>query len=476
MPSEWQTHLTWKALMPPSPASPNSFQRRLWVTLVSIAAYIILLRLSVPASAAPLQGSVHPNLFYLGAAPIFQAFFLIELLAFFVPPFSRWKRSGSTGRNKLNLSALILTPFFSALQGCDAVNVLENLRALDQAPLDGPCNPFFSFKLMAYFLLGTFVLYGLLHVVTRYGLANGFILYLFLSFLALNIHWYVYSTHWERQVEMTFDEKMNLIYILMAVGLLLLWTFKTLRSPRNPIRRFFWDRPSVTYLVGGSRVQSSSSPIPQTLNEGSSVIIFQGVMLVWGAAGANILNFISGRYFSIFTTVDLTIFSIVFWFLFTSKFWRESQLEGRASLPDGGQRATAYFLFWLCLDWVSLSRGHISEAFSLWGGPASYLLNAVLNFTSWFVIFILGRELYENILHGFRQRDRECLVEMDNVEMAQLWAAQFKEAGIPHHIEGLRYRQITQFFSPYVKMRVWVSTDFRKAALQIMDKEHLKQI
>jgi hypothetical protein len=65
---------------------------------------------------------------------------------------------------------------------------------------------------------------------------------------------------------------------------------------------------------------------------------------------------------------------------------------------------------------------------------------------------------------------------MDNVEMAQLFSAQFKEAGIPFHIEGLRYRQVTQFFAPYVKMKVFVAPPYKPEALRIMDLEHLRQV
>ena len=89
---------------------------------------------------------------------------------------------------------------------------------------------------------------------------------------------------------------------------------------------------------------------------------------------------------------------------------------------------------------------------------------------------ILGIEIYEKWQFEQRSIQKVCLAEMDNVELVQLWVAQLEEANLSFHVEGLRYRQLTQFFAPYLKMRLFVDESQAQDAVSIIRLEEVKQI
>jgi hypothetical protein len=89
---------------------------------------------------------------------------------------------------------------------------------------------------------------------------------------------------------------------------------------------------------------------------------------------------------------------------------------------------------------------------------------------------ILGLELIEKWKFERKATQSVFLAEMDNVEMVQLWFCQLEEANITFHVEGLRYRQLTQFFAPYLKIRLFVDERNAEEAANIIRLEEVKQI
>jgi hypothetical protein len=270
---------------------------------------------------------------------------------------------------------------------------------------------------------------------------------------------------------------MNLFYITVGLFIIGIAILKNIKSPNNILNKYFWGRPSFTYANDHKQYSVLVSPLPQTTIDGLGII--HDLLLV--TFGNFILHFqpdnLNSHWWqNLPQQIDFIISSVALWLVFTSAFWIHQRLDGRILSVSTNNRSRDYFLFWFLLGAFSVFRQDIFE----WAIPSNYGLQLIsfhlTDFLGWFIMILLGRELYENILHNRMNEDRECLLEMDNVEMAQLWSAQFKEACIPFHIEGLRYRQITQIFAPYLKMRVWVAPQHKEDALRIMDLENLKQV
>jgi hypothetical protein len=91
-------------------------------------------------------------------------------------------------------------------------------------------------------------------------------------------------------------------------------------------------------------------------------------------------------------------------------------------------------------------------------------------------IVILGIEIIEKLKFDHKVNQYVCLAEMDNVELVQLWIAQLEEANIPFHVEGLRYRQITQFFAPFLKMMLFVDERHAEEVMNTIRLEDVQQI
>jgi hypothetical protein len=462
-----------------STPSLTPFQRRLLVTFGIVALYEVVCRF--PFIRIETTGIIQPNklqFFALGLMPIISGFTFIEILSFFIPPLSAWRRSGTNGRHKLTQWALIASFVAACLHGFEISHISGGLQIFEPAVLPGCSSTIQHLTVTSILVAGAFVLYCFILVLNKYGLTNGFVVVFFLSEstgLITNIIGSIKAFFCGPFPEITFDLKMNLFYLAIGFIIIISSIIKTIHSPKNPFRKYFWDRPTATYLIRNVNLSTETSPMPQTLNNGFGIFYMEALYL----SAYNSLNVVKeylGYLQSTYQLIDLLILSVFLWFLFTGTYWKTLQLEGRAHLPSKTKRSCDYFLFWLAIGCVLVFQTQIYDLIGFPNYQFRDSLHLIFDFTEWFVLIILGRELYENIKHYRENSTRECLLEMDNVEMAQLWTAQFKEANIPLHIEGLRYRQITQFFAPYLKMRVWVTPQYKEEALKIMDLDNLKQV
>jgi hypothetical protein len=173
--------------------------------------------------------------------------------------------------------------------------------------------------------------------------------------------------------------------------------------------------------------------------------------------------------------IDLGVTSYLLWLLFTNTYWVDHHLEGRATwLPDR-DKLKPYFIYWLAMSslGVLIIDSNLFFHIPLSFGKLSHIfLDPVFILTT----VILGMEILEKLKFDHEVIRCVCLAEMDNVEMVQLWVAQLEEAHINFHVEGLRYRQITQFFRPFIKMRFFVDERNAEEAANIMRFEEVKQI
>ena len=459
--------------------SLTPFQRRLLVTFGIIALYEVVCRF--PFIRIETTGVIQPNelqFFALGLMPIISGFTFIEILSFFIPPLSAWRRSGTYGRHKITQWALIASFVAACLHGFEISHISGGLQIFEPAVLPRYSSTIQHLTVTSILVAGAFVLYCFILVLNKYGLTNGFILFFFLTG-SVGIIQALFRVTLDPFIKIfdliNFDEKMNFFYISLFGVIITFWTIQTIRSPKNLLRKYFWDRPSVTFITDNRQLSTETSPLPQTLSNGFG--LFTTLLLYLSFYKVIPFDFDTASLtVSIFQTVDFLVFSLFLWLLFTGSYWKTSHLEGRARLSPKSERTSSYFVVWALIGCFTILLNPVLATFSTIPSFFLFTFSNLFDITNCFSLIILGRELYENIKHYRENSTRECLLEMDNVEMAQLWTAQFKEANIPFHIEGLRYRQITQFFAPYLKMRVWVAPQYKEEALKIMDLDNLKQV
>lgn len=128
----------------------------------------------VPAPHAPIF-----HLMTLGLKPMFGAFMIIELLSCVLPPLTRFRRQGVSGRRRLNLMAISLALLIATLQGYAGSNyLLANPDSQVTLPGDdvysSAAETQFTLMVIGTLLGGTVLATGLAYGITRLGVANGF--------------------------------------------------------------------------------------------------------------------------------------------------------------------------------------------------------------------------------------------------------------------------------------------------------------
>jgi hypothetical protein len=273
----------------------------------------------------------------------------------------------------------------------------------------------------------------------------------------------------------TLDEKMDAIYFLLAlvgVGFII---FRKRRKILDYFRRFLLQRPCIIYRAQEKFYSVKTSSVPQTITGGLGVLpaIFQLIWFHFGVSSSD--GKLRDLVWSSAGTVDLILTSCLLWLLFTNTYWVNHHLEGRAEwLPDR-KSLRPYFIFWLI----------ISALANFFNEPVYYFNSSVALSRLWVIVLdpffillmvILGVEMVEKWKFDQTSEPKVCIAEMENVEMVQLWVSQLEEANIPFHVEGLRYRQITQFFAPYLKMRLFVGERNAEETANIIHLGEVQQI
>jgi len=466
------------------PAHLTTLQRYLFTALL-IAFYITLSRLSIytiPTSLPSMNTNANHSiyLFAIGLTPFFNGFVLVELLSFVLPPLSLWRQRGLAGRIHLNTASLVVSFVLVAKQAWSNfgwLSVSNSVVTSNLIPYSGMGQ---RFQAALWLILGSVIAYSLAKATSRFGILNGFLVYLFIKHVVNMSRSFldIYSDFTQQgNFEMSFDEKMNVVFVLIALLGLVTLSAKILPRVKAWFIQYTWLRPTLIYKSPNAQYAIAGSPLPQTLSLGLNVTLYgvwliQYVLLKHLDYGVPHLKWLE-RSASI---ADYFVIALILGWLFTRPFWVDHQLEGRANWSTGRLDSLKYFRFWIAVGvGTKLYEEFFKNIpFQLWSSNSH--IAAMLHPIRWFTLIILGREIYENLIFIRQKQNLICLAEMDNVSMVQLWTAQFDRLKIKHHMEGLRYRQITQFFAPYVKIRVWVEASQAKKALRVMSLDRLKQV
>jgi len=466
-------------------------QQRYAVTIGAVLLYYLLSYIPLchysEAYTFP-KGHSTIDLFALGLSPIFSGFMLVEIISFLIYPFNRWRTQGMIGRKKINFAQLVLMIIVAGFQGWSTCSLYSTFDSSNPLVIFGITGSAAQIILCVCLVDGVLILYLLASSVTRFGMVNGFIVFLFVCPLVRKTFALIDGIQTDLRLNKldasypdltaglhfsTFDEKMNFIYFLFAivgVGFILI-------QKRKKILDFIYQnllrRPVVTYQDQENSYQVKTSPIPQTITGGLGFIPFSIIMFGNGISSMDPTwkqMSMSGA-----AMIDLILFSFLFWFLLTNRYWIDHHLEDRATWIFDRAKLKPYFVFWLV---VTAINAFLSYSFIFSHFPKTLTKLGEIFLEPIFILstLILGIEIVEKWKFEQKAGQNVCLAEMDNVEMVQLWVAQLEEANISFHVEGLRYRQLTQFFAPYIKMRLFVDERQAMEAANIIRLEEVKQL
>jgi hypothetical protein len=427
-------------------------------------------------------------LFGLGLTPLYGGFVFVEIISFLINPFKKWRTQGMAGRVKIHRVQLILMILVAIFQGWGMGQFVNSYSADHPLAIFGISGLPAQIILCSCLVDGVMILYLLASNVTRFGLVNGFIIFLFVWPLVSKTVGLIKAI----QTDLfkmgasfpglpagihfsNFDEKMNFIYfifIIVGIGFVL---FRKRNKILDIVYKYVLRNPVVTYQAGEKSYQVKTSPIPQTIT-GRLGILLVILQMIWFRKGIssddgilrNVLWFSADM-------IDLGLTSYLLWLLFTNGYWVNHRLEGRASWIPNRDKLKPYFIFWL-----------VMSAFGVWVNEFSlfFHLPPTIEKMSHFVLepifilmtVILGIEIIEKLKFDNKVNRYVCLTEIDNVELVQLWVAQLEEANVSFHVEGLRYRQITQIFAPFLKMRLFVDERHTEEAGNIIRLQNVQQI
>lgn len=468
-------------------------QQRYAVTIGAVLLYYLLSFVTLfyyPDHLSLYERRPTIGLFALGLSPIYGGFVLVEIISYVIQPFKKWRTQGIEGRKKIHRVQLALMICMAAFQGWGTGHLVNSQDPNYSLAIFGTSGLLSQIILCAGLTVGVLIFYAIASGVTRFGLFNGFILFFFIRPLiakAIALTKEIQSdlrlyqlgvTHPDLTFGIHFsslDQKMDIIYFLLAmigIGFLI---FQSRKKIMDFINYYLLRRPVVNYQAQEKTYQVKASPVPQTITGGIGFLLLI-VQLVWFRNGISssdeiwrILIWVGADM------IDLVVTSYLLWLLFTNSYWINYHLESRATWVPDRTKLKPYFYFWLV---VSTLAGFLNESFSFSNSSLVLWNLGKIVFEPIFILttVILGLELIEKWKFERKATQSVFLAEMDNVEMVQLWFCQLEEANITFHAEGLRYRQLTQFFAPYLKMRLFVDERNAEEAANIIRLEEVKQI
>jgi|GEM_PF-1999280 hypothetical protein len=468
-------------------------QQRLALTIGAILFYYLLSLIPLyhyPEVSFSNMSNPTIGLFALGLAPIYSGFVIVEIISFLINPLKKWRTQGMAGRVKIHRVQLVLVILIAIFQGWGTGQLINSYSSDHPLAILGITGLPAQIILCSCLVDGVLIAYLLASNVTQFGLVNGFILFLFARHLVSKMTGLFKGIQMDLRLFKTngyflgiptdfhfsnFDEKMNFIYflfIIVGIGFVL---FQKRNRILDLIYKYLLRNPIVTYQAKEKSYQVKTSPIPQTTMGGFGILTMI-LQLVWFhngiLSGDGILRNVLWVGAEV---IDLGVTSYLFWLLYTNTYWVDYHLEGRAAWVPNRDKLKPYFVFWLVLSVFGIFVNESSLFFHL-SFTIEKVSQIVLEPVFILTIVILGIEIIEKLKFDHKVNQYVCLAEMDNVELVQLWVAQLEEANIPFHVEGLRYRQITQFFAPFLKMMLFVDERHAEEVMNTIRLEDVQQI
>ncbi len=428
--------------------------RSLLFSVVAITVYWALGRIPNPFLTAEamsfLYGSRAPDgfsrasfgPFVLGIGPALSGFFLVELLSFFLPPFSRWRKLGFAGRARLNYASVALSFLVAIATTYFLVRQMISMSPGGNAFLDGSLAN--TLGCGAFFLGGFALVFLGANLLTVWGLGNGFgLLLLAGAFIrvgeAAARQYYAGGAFLPGK---RFDAWADVWPLLLS--LVILAFFYTYLFRRRMVSAT-GDR--------GNELSMEISPVHQGLLAWSfawQLAALFGSLALMGVVKIPIGDGL-GRFYTFFVFF-LVSNLFLYWIDFSPK-RLENAAFGRVKLAPGASRV---MLETALLSFIVIAALELLAFLPHPAGRGQSVLSKAFDVGSLVLIFILAQDLWRNFKFLRDVKEFELLGEFDNPHLLSVVRATALADGRPVYLKGHTYRQLMGFFQPLVKMHAYV--------------------
>ncbi len=435
--------------------------RSLALTLAAMVAYWMAARLPNPFLSAEAMQAIYENGFFtserasgfgpfvLGLGPALSGFFLVEVLSFFLPPLSRWRKEGWAGRSRLNLMSLGFTIFLALVTATFIVRQMQGISSGTTGLMDGTLAS--SLGSGAFFVSGFALLFMLATLLTPYGLGNGFGLILLAGAIARlweSVRYWLLSKA-EVASAGLMDRVTPVLLSLLLVGLFYLWISR---------------KRAITVEKAGRMLSFELSPLMQGFFAWSLAWQFTSLMHSLDLLLQFKLN-LKLDHSSAFTRYGLflsffALFSVLFYWMAFSSRRILNNTAGQITIPSLekvrlGKLALAAFAGVALFE---LAR-HLPHPLV----SSESMLAQAFDFGSLVAVYVFGKDIWQNFVFLRSVKDPVCLGELDNIHLAALARAEGEAAGEIVYLKGFEYRRLLSFFQPLQKVRVYTSAGFASA-------------
>lgn len=381
--------------------------------------------------------------------PLANGFLLTELLSF-LPPARRWRHGGVEGRARLGRVALAWCLVLAVVQAAVLATLLEPMTNGYGEPLVP--EPGLRFRLLAVVTMigGTAALYGLGWVISQRGIGNGFCWLGLLGTAQYEVQ------GWRAKAGDPTEILFGTLWMVPVVAFLV-WFLR--RGPGV----------ATTAAVGGT-VKTRLPELPQG--------VVPVTAAVWAVAGARRvvarlhLLHVAGPplLFSVIGTAVLIPALSALGFLFFGNARRVAANLSPAAAVDPAVRAILRRQ--LARTTAYLIAAELALALVVHFIPAAPVLS--LGLLAAFVAFAL--DLRDELRFLRRHGRRAHVLQLDNVHLASFLAALLSARGIDTLPRAHRYRGLSYFLDPLVKIDLLVPADRAAEAGEILATQELRVV
>ncbi|MCG8457085.1 MAG: SecY family transport protein, partial [Holophagales bacterium] len=429
---------------PAAPEKPTNVVGRVVNTVLRLAVYVALGRLSVPIltryELANPEDLRSVSIVALGVVPFVTGFLLVELFSLLTPWGRRVREEGFRGREKLSRWAMGCSVIVCMVQGLGVVYAMERLVTPSGLPLIADPGIVTRVLGVGTLVAGSTALYFLCGRITVDGIGNGFCLV-----FAVDLVYGAGRSFFFLRSESGSPESLAIqLIVVLAVAAL----FVGLLRRRGE------------YFLSGGEQDSPRSSRPRS----RLPALPQGIVPVAWAYGLLSLPTLLGQLrgqateeaglgpvaYLVGLALAVPLLGFVTLHLFSSRARVERNLPDRAPAEGFGRLLGARF-------WQGTAA--LTLAVLVLGGLEIYLFagHALLGAVGIVLLVAVGMDLIDDVLFYRRHADSAVLAELDNVHLAHLVEAQLAERGIPCRVKALHFRSLLYFLGPIYKMSVLVA-------------------
>jgi len=426
-----------------------SLAKSVILTLICVGASIALDHISLPyvgSGLSPFMSeTLAPRVGVIGIWPLISGFFLVEMVALFLPPFHRWRHQAEAGRNRLNLASIFVSLVIAVWTSYKYVVAFSS-----PSPLVGVW--FLVLLLVAAFIFRI----GLMAMISRLGVGNGFCVLLLgdaLGGFGADLKRHVPHLRSKLMEFPQFEDRLlQTVFLILSVGVVGFVLYRIFRGESLKVK---------SQADTSLRVETPLLPQSLFLLDLAGTVAGAPLMLTaMGISFGALSGFFSqqgGRGYSPWVmqwthAALLILASYVGYRLFSTGKAINRDLQGQALVDEVAADRTNLrrSLLQGCL--LALLLFDLNNPFIKFDFQLGYVLTMVALIGCIAILLDLRASLRFISQHGLGQK----VVDFDNCHLAALAKALLQQNKIPCRLDGYLYRRLYFLTQPVAKIRLFV--------------------